>query len=199
MLLAIACATASPSELAPVPNPGRWTVKLEKPPAPPDPQAPRFEVSKEIWVLGTNRYEVTTWSDGHVGQLFVAKDIGFEKSPNSNGDVYILDPSIGAPAPPSVTGWPEFAWIKPELACGKTTYNKTNCVVYEEKTDAGPQRALIDEETRLPVALLTGGRTYVYDFQQPPDKLPGIDAVLGGTLKGYEAGLKKLSVDLKPR
>lgn len=189
---------AVPPELAPVPNPGRWTVRLEKAAKAAEPEGERHEVSREIWVLGSNRYEVTTWSDGQQGQIFVTNDIGFEKSAKS-GDVYVLDPSIGAPAPPPVAEWREFAWLKPEFLKGKETFQKKACVVYEQQTDSGLLRALIDEESRLPVALQTQGKTYIYEFQKAPDKLPSIDAVLGGARQGYEAALKKLSVDLKPR
>lgn len=185
--------------LAAVPNPGRWTVRLEKPadPAAKESQPP-FEVSREVWVLGPTRYEVTTWSDNHQSQLFITNNIGFEKSAK-NDDVYILDPNIGAPAPPSVTEWREFSWIKPELSKGQTTYAKKDCVLYEEQTETNLRRAWIDAETRLPVALSQDGRVYLYAFEEAPKKLPSIDAVIGGARQGYEAAGKKLSVDRKPR
>jgi hypothetical protein len=197
--ITMASGFATDTEIARVPNPGRWTVRLlEKPTPSESAPAERFEVSREIWVLGTNRYEVTTWSDGKQGQLFINNNIGFEKSSTSN-DVYVLDPNIGAPAPPAVAEWREMLWLKPELITGKTKFEKKDCVVYEEQTEAGPRRALIDAETRMPVGLTIKGQTYVYEFQKTPEKLPGIDAVIGGARQGYEAASKKISVDLKPR
>lgn len=198
-----ACLCALPchggdGEIGRVPNPGRWTVRLENAPDREGNPGERFEVSREVWVLGTNRYEVTNWSDGSQGQLFITNTIGFEKSSTSN-DVYVLDPNIGSPAPPSVAEWREFLWLKPELATGSQNYGKRKCQAYEEQTASGLRRALIDEESRMPVALTVQGRTYVYEFQKAPDKLPGIDAVIGGAKQGYEAASKKVSVDLKPR
>lgn len=202
IFLAAAClaapAHAESPEIAPVPNPGRWTVRLENPPKAEDPAGPRYEVSREVWVLGSSRYEVSTWSDGKQGQLFIIDKIGFRKS-SVNSDVYVLDPAIGASPPPPVASWNEFAWIRPELLKGKETHAKKACALYEQQSETGLQRAWIEEDTRLPVALQIKDFVYLYQFEKAPDKLPSIDAVIGGAKQGYEAASKKLSVDLKPR
>lgn len=73
----------------------------------------------------------------------------------------------------SQSDFPGFEWITQKEYVGQKEYQGKKCIVYQnvpptDGSDHSKRTALVDLETRFPVALLIDNDTHTYEFKAPP-------------------------------
>jgi hypothetical protein len=112
-----------------------------------------------IWCQGAQEYMI--WPDGKSCGQITAGLTDFSPNP------FFIDLSS--------SDFSGFGWISPKMYSGIKTYHGTKCIVFQagahdsgESPTTSKKIAYVDFNSRLPMALQSGGEEYLYEWHPTP-------------------------------